>query len=434
MRPTLERTETPGLTPAASLELSARLNDPSWLAALRARAAALAAHLPMPAPVERPWKYLDISQLSLDGYRPAVDAGDGPRDPAGFGAGLGDWAALLLQRNSETVFGESRSAITLADFAEAVGETGAVVERLLGAGVPPERSKLTALHYAFLRGGVLVNAGAEVEERRPVHIVRSLEAEGQLAAPHTLIVTGANSRVTVIEEYRSGEGDIVALPVVEIFPGPGAQVRYFALHRWGNGTRAFLEQRTVAEHDSALVSFALATGGSVVKSHLESSLVGRGASSELYGLALGSGSQHLDFYTLQDHIGPDTRSDLLFKSALYDRARAVYYGVTRVGNEARNADANQENRNLLLSGRAKADSDPVLEILTSNVIRASHGATAGPVDRDQLYYLETRGIAPKEAEALLVRGFLGEVLGRVQDVLLREALEALVEEKLEAIR
>ena len=156
-------------------------------------------------------------------------------------------------------------------------------------------------------------------------------------------------------------------------------------------------------------------GGEVVKAHLESTLQARGTASELLGRGYGTGKSHGDFYTLQDHIGPDTRSDLLYKSALRTQSRAVYYGSTRVGLGAKNADANQENRNLLLSKTARADSDPVLEILTSDVIRASHGATAGPVDQEQLYYMQARGIRHRDAEAMLVRAFLEAVLGRVPE-------------------
>ena len=147
---------------------------------------------------------------------------------------------------------------------------------------------------------------------------------------------------------------------------------------------------------------------------------------------MGVGKQHIDFFTLQDHIGADTRSDLLFKAALKDRARAAYYGLTRVGLEATNADANQQNRNLILSETAKADSDPVLEILTSNIIRCSHGATAGPVDQEQLFYLQARGIPYKAAEALLVRAFLGQVLDQVPGEDLREELATIIDRKLSA--
>jgi Fe-S cluster assembly protein SufD len=145
---------------------------------------------------------------------------------------------------------------------------------------------------------------------------------------------------------------------------------------------------------------------------------------------MGNEDQHIDFYTLQDHIGPDTRSDLIFKAALKDYSRAAYYGVTRVGVDAKNADANQQNRNLLLSDTAKADSDPVLEILTSDIIRCSHGATVGPVDQEQLYYLQTRGIPYHAAEALLVRAFLGQVLDHVGDEAVHDELEAVLDERL----
>jgi Fe-S cluster assembly protein SufD len=313
------------------------------------------------------------------------------------------------------------------------GAEGVLTEALavqLGSRVAPEQSALTALHYALLSGGILVFAEANAEIPEPVRITRRLDGERMIAAPHTLIVTGVNSRVSVIDDYQSSEGDNVALPVVEVAPGVGSDVKYTALHCWGADTQVFSEQRTITERDSALVSLSVVTGGKVVKSHIVSSLEGRGSSSEILGLSLGSDRQHADFYTLQDHIGPDTRSDLLIKSALQDQSRAVYYGLTRVGLGAKNADANQVNRNLLLSKAAKADSDPVLEILTNDVIRVSHGATAGPVDEEQLYYLETRGIPRPKAEDLLIWGFLGQVLDRVPNEELREELSEVLQEKL----
>jgi Fe-S cluster assembly protein SufD len=297
--------------------------------------------------------------------------------------------------------------------------------------VAPETDRLTALHYALLADGVLVNVPANAEVAEPIRLDRRVTRAG-LSTPHTLIVTGANSRVTVVQEYTSADDAVVALPVAEIIPGPGSQVSYYVIHNWGSRTKALLHQRFLGRADGAeFRNLHMVLGGEVVKGHLESTLEARGTASELLGVAYGTGSEHSDFYTLQDHIGPDTRSDLLYKSALRDSSRAVYYGQTRVGLHARNADANQENRNLLLSKTAKADSDPVLEILTSNIVRASHGATAGPVDQEQLYYLQARGIHQRDAEAMLVRAFLEAVLGRVPDNELRDDLAAKLEAKLE---
>lgn len=411
---------------AASESLGKALHDGQTMAALRAAAAESLERLSPPDPRrERPWKYMDMALLDLGRYAPGAGSGwTGNNDEIRGRFGLQECSgAFLAQLDGTTLLSRAADGVSISDFTEPLpGEH-------LGHAVVPD-NLLTAVHYAFLRGGVAVQVAANVEAPEPVRIVREYVGDGQLGTPHTLITTGPNSRVTVIEEYRSDEANILALPAVEIFPGPGSQVRYVALHRWGANTVVVAEQRTVTDRESELISISVVTGGKAVKSHITGSLEGRGSASEVLGLVLGADHEYADFYTLQDHVGADTRSDLLIKSALEEASQSVYYGLTRVGLGARNADANQENRALLLSKRAKADSDPVLEILTNDVIRVSHGATAGPVDEEQLYYLESRGIDRAAAEDLLVRAFLGQVLDRVPGEALRAELETVVEGKL----
>lgn len=389
---------------AESRALGEQMGDPAWLAHLRRRAAGLAASLLWPDSHElRPWKYYDASGIDFAAYPVSED---------------------------ESIAVEAGEGLTAVPFAFAEGAAASAVERYLGSAVGPGKDRFAALHYAFLRDGIVVHVPDGHEAAEPVRIVRTLTGS-QFATPHTLVVTGANSRVTIIEEYVSDGEDILAVPVVEVVPGPDSEVRHYTIHRWGPQTRVFLYQRMAGDAPGgAFQSLHLVLGGRVVKGQLESSLAGRGSSSELLGLAYGVGEEYVDFATIQDHIGPDTRSDLNFKAALKDHSRAVYYGLTRVGLEARNADANQENRNLLLSKTARADSDPVLEILTSNIVRASHGATAGPVDQEQLFYLQARGIPLAEAEALLVRAFLGSVTARVHDEGVRARLEEALDSKL----
>jgi Fe-S cluster assembly protein SufD len=173
-------------------------------------------------------------------------------------------------------------------------------------------------------------------------------------------------------------------------------------------------------------------GGWVQKWWVDALIKGAGAESQMFGVFFGTGTQHMDVITLQDHIGPHTTSDLLYKSVLKDRAVGAYYGLTRVGPEARGTAANQEDRNLLLSPKAKADADPVLEILTSDVIRCGHGASAGPVDQEQLFYLECRGLPRPEAEKLLVQGFLNQVLERIPLESVRLTVQRAIDEKLGA--
>jgi Fe-S cluster assembly protein SufD len=424
---------TAAFSTAASRELGDQLGDSPTVAALRAKAAQIAARKPWPdSYAERPWKYHDVSSLDTGAYTPAMDAVTRSADAMRSCPVTGEHAAVIAFENSEAVFMEdSPEGLDLVPLEALSERLGGLVDSHLGSAVDAAKNRLAALHYAFMRGGALVATKPNTEIKEPIRIVRRFVSGGQFAAPHTLIVTGENSHITVVEEYFSSNDDILVMPAVEVVPGPGSSVRYTAVHRWGANTRVYVEQRFLGARDAAFTGLELVTGGRVVKGHLESSLSGRGSSSELFGLFFGTGEQHIDFYTTQDHIGPDTRSDLLFKSALKDRSRSVYYGMTRVGLGAKNADANQENRNLLLSETAKADSDPVLEILTSDVIRVSHGATAGPVDEEQLYYLQTRGIPYDDAEALLVRAFLGQVLDRVPDEAIRDELAQVLESKLE---
>lgn len=413
------------LTPVASRALGAALGDGATVATLRARGAEALAVAAMPSPArDRPWKYVDAASLDLD----ALAAPSAPREtPAGDPLAPG---SLALRDGGVAARGAIPAGLTLAAF----GEAGEDALAGLGEAIAPDgdAGRLTALHYAFLRGGVVARTAADAEIAAPVRITREFTGDGALAAPHTLIATGANSRLTVVEEYRSDGGELVVAPAVEILAGPGSVVRYAALHRWGPRTRVFAEQRTVAERDAALIGLSFVTGGRLVKGGIVSTLAGRGSSSELYGLAVGRDDEQVDFHTLQDHVAPDTRSDLLFKAALGGRSRGVYYGVTRVGLGARRADAHQENRTLLLSRAARADSDPVLEILTNDVSRVSHGATAGPVDDEELFYIQSRGMTRAEAVGLLVRGFLGEPLDRGAPEALREELGALVDAKLRA--
>lgn len=412
------------LTTEASRTLGEALGDGAAVARLRASGAAALDTLAMPSPaLDRPWKYVDPAALDLDGFAPPGTASEAWDEalPAG---------ALLLRDGATAGRGPSIDGLTLADFAET---PDGALDRL-GEAVAFDGDQLTALHYAFLRGGVLIQTKANAEIAEPVRLTREYSEAGTLATPHTLIVAGVNSRLTVIEEYRSGDAPLAVLPAVELLIGPGAVVNYTSLHRWGARTRVFAEQRAITERDADVRSLSLVTGGRLVKSHITSSLEGRGSSSEMYGIAVGAGQEHVDFYTLQDHVAEDTRSDLLFKSALGEQSRAVYYGLTKVGLGARRADANQENRNLLLSRTAKADSDPVLEILTNDVTRVSHGATAGPVDEEELFYIQSRGLTREGAVGLLVRGFLGEPLDRsALREGVREELSGLVEAKLTAL-
>ena len=166
--------------------------------------------------------------------------------------------------------------------------------------------------------------------------------------------------------------------------------------------------------DARITTLLAGFGADFARTEHRVTLAGEGAEAKLLGAYFPNGEQHHELWTVQDHQAPHTASDLLYKGALGGAGRALYYGTIRVGPEARRTDAYQSNRNLLLSGDARVDTNPQLEIETNDV-RCTHGATVGQVDPSQLFYLMSRGIPRPEAERLLVAGFFTEVLSRFGD-------------------
>ena len=177
----------------------------------------------------------------------------------------------------------------------------------------------------------------------------------------------------------------------------------------------------------------LPISGKLFKHTIENSIVGEGANASIKGFALGGDDQHFDFVTIQDHIGKRSTSHVDIRSALGDSSRNVYYGITRVEESALDAEAEQSNRNLLLSSNAKADSDPVLEILTSHVIKCGHAATVGPLDHDAVYYLQSRGLSSKEATKLLVSGSFSETFSNMPFNDITDTLLSVINKKLEQL-
>ena len=289
-------------------------------------------------------------------------------------------------------------------------------------------SKFIAANGAQWAGGVFVHAprGGVFE----VPVVVDVRGTTGAIFPRILVVAERQSEVTVLVKNRSTDAPLLVAGVVEILADEDTHVKVLFDGDWGQNTVEFTTVRSRLGRAADVQVAALAIGGHLLKQHIEALIEGEGANSLIRGIALGDAEQHFDFVTLQDHIGAKTTSDVEIKSALAGASRSVYYGVTRVETSASGAAANQENRNLLLSDRAKADSDPVLEILTADVIRCGHGATVGPVDQEALFYLQSRGIDMRGSLKLLVGGFFQSVLGDSAFEALAEDMHERVERKI----
>jgi Fe-S cluster assembly protein SufD len=288
----------------------------------------------------------------------------------------------------------------------------------------------TVMHDAFLAGGAFIYVPDGVVVEQPIVVLHWSEGDGEASFPHTLVVLGERAEATVLDRFGSPETEHLSNAVVELLVGDASHLRYLALQEHGPRTWSLGFQRARVGRDATVRSSAVALGGDYARLRSEALLAGQSAESDQLAVYFGDNEQMLDFRTLQDHDAPWTNSNLLFKGAVEDEARSVYSGLVRLRKSAQKSVAHQTNRNLVLTEGAGAESIPNLEI-EANDVRCSHASTVGPIDDDQLYYLESRGIPPAEAERLIVLGFFDDVFARLPVSALTQRLRGTVIDKLE---
>jgi Fe-S cluster assembly protein SufD len=286
------------------------------------------------------------------------------------------------------------------------------------------------LAAAFSGDTVLsIPRGKHVES--PIVVTHTVHGNDEATFPRLVIDAGENSEVTVVERFVSdGAGAALVVPRLFVRAQQAARLTYLAINELDTTVWQLGHQQAVGERDSTTLLATVALGGEYARVRTDAKVVGQGASTRQVALYYADDTQMHDFRTLQDHVAPRTTSDLLFKGAVQDTARSVYTGLIRIGHEAKGSVAYQTNRNLTLSAGAWAESVPNLEIETNDV-KCSHASTIGPIDEDQRFYLESRGIPPKIAERLVVLGFFDEVLTQLPVGALAGELRAQVAAKLD---
>ncbi len=293
----------------------------------------------------------------------------------------------------------------------------------------PEDDKFAMENLARWEYGLLVRVPNGVELSKPLYV--QVTSNGGSLYWRMVVVAEEGARFTLIEDYSSAGPDTVAYTnaVVELYVGQNAKIEYVSLQNLSQETWHFGRHKAVLERDSELDWVIGGFGSKKGKVWIENDLAGEGATSRVTGAYFADGDQHLDYDTFQEHIAPNTESDFAFKGALRERATAVWRGMIRVEEGAQKTNAYQENRNLLLSDQAHADSIPGLEIM-ANDVRCTHGATLGRLDREELFYLMARGLSRAEAERMIVRGFFQDVLDRIELEPVREALGEALEARI----
>jgi Fe-S cluster assembly protein SufD len=424
-----------------SLDEILRLDDGGSVAS-RSQAFSRFEALPVPSPETEEWRYTDLRNFELDGFRPFkpepwTTTLDQVPDHVLQAAGeVGDRAGLAIQHNSSVISSHLDPGIDIhfESIDDALKDHAEITVPYLHQAVPADRTRFTALHAAFRTGGnfVLVRRGVKVEA--PLQALTYVDHDGLAVFPHTVLVLEEGAELTFIDRYVSPNLEqAFSNAVVELYVGPNAKLRYVSLQEWGSGMTHLSVQRAMVDRDAEVRTLAVTFGGSLSRAEAESILEGDGGFSEMLGVYFGDGDQHFDHRSIQDHVGSRTSSDLLYKGALKDHSRAIYSGNVIIRKGAHKCDAYQTNRNILLSEHAKADSIPNLEILSNDPVRCGHAASVGPVDEDVLFYLQTRGIAYPEAVRLVVTGFFQEVLDRVTIPEIRMGLEQSILDELATV-
>ena len=339
-------------------------------------------------------------------------------------AGVALVAAGVIQR-LEISREARRQGVTITDLHGAPAD---VVARL-GEAVPAAHGFVEALNAAAWRGGVLVAVPAGVRLAHPIRL-RFLAPERGVALPRLLVLVGRDASCEIIEGHGGGGDGAQVLGVTEVLVERGAEVRFDVVQRWEAGVVGHLTAYAQLAASSRFTMATAAFGGTLAKTDVGATLAGEGAISEIYGVAMGGEAQQFDQHTEHRHEASRTHSDLHTRVVLTDAARCAYTGLIRIASQAAGCEAYQENRNLLLSDDARAESIPELEISNPDV-RCTHGATVAPVDAEQLFYLGSRGLPRSQAQRLIVYGFLDQTLARLPHAT-RERLEAMVAARLHA--
>ncbi len=358
---------------------------------MRLAAAERAAAMALPSAELEVWRYSRIGELDLAAFTPAA----------------------------------VRTTVTGADSLPTLDL--AMVDQLVASITPHD--VFDELSAAFNRT-VAIGVPAGKVLRDPIIVTHHIAGDGVALYPRLLIHGGADSEFTVVERFESSDDTLaLVVPRLVVHASQAARISYLGVNLLGPRVWQLAHQQATGERDSNTLLATVALGGDYARVRTDARVVGQGATTKQIALYYADGTQMHDFRTLQDHIAPRTNSDLLFKGAVQDAAKSVYTGLIRIREEAKGSVAYQTNRNLTLSAGAWAESVPNLDIKTNDV-KCSHASSVGPIDEEQRFYLESRGISPDVAQRLVVLGFFDDVLAMLPVGDMRADLRRRVERKL----
>lgn len=412
-------------------EFASRLprNEPAALAQLRNRAISRFKESGFPSTDLESWRSTDISDIAQTPFKrvPSASANLSPVDVVPFSYVMCGELVFI-----DGHYAPSFSSIcdlpddaVLGNLNDAIRTDPDKVQTHLGGYAAIDENAFATLNTAFIKDGAFLYIPRGTVMKEPIHLLylSSESDEATVSYPRNLIVVAEDSQVTIIESYAGPErGSYLTCPVTEIVVGEGAEVEHYKIQHESIDSAHLATQHIYLSRNSKVVSQSMSFGGGFSRNDIRATLNGEGADCTLNGLYLTRGNQFVDNHITVEHTKPDCQSYQLYKGILEDRSRAVFNGLIHVHPDAQRTSAEQSNRNLLLSRNALVNSQPQLLIFADDV-KCTHGSTVGELDREALFYLQSRGIGLEEARSLLIYAFASEFIERIEFSPVRKDLE-----------
>ena len=412
---------------------------PTWLKQLRESAIRQFERMGFPTTRDERWRFTNLSALTkatFDRVRDCDDDLPSESDLALHGLDLAGAHRIVFVNGR---YAESLSRldgipknVIVSDLASAVKLATEPVVRYLARHAKADNNPFTALNTAFVTDGAFIYVPEDVVLETPIQVVYLASVPHQVMHPRSLIVIGNGAAATVVERYVGLIDDVYwTNTVCEVVVEENARLDIYRVQQESDQAYHTATSHAYQRRDSRYSLTTVAVGSALCRHDIEVKLDGTGAECHLYGLSQLSGRQHVDNHTTIDHVKPHCRSWEYFNGIYDQRSRGVFTGRIIVRPDAQGTDSKQTNNNLLLSERARADSQPQLEIYADDV-RCTHGATLGPIDEEALFYLQSRGLEVTEARNLLTYGFGVEILNQITIGDLRSELDELLQKRLAA--
>lgn len=365
--------------------------DAPWMAERRTRAAAELPGLTMPSTREEIWRYLELD------FDPRLDSA--PTTPLGVGE-----PDDIVEGWAGTVVSVVDGFVTTPDVALA-SSAPEPITTMRGTDL------FSTAHAALTPGAAWIDGRLLAE---PVLVdVQATSAASTFPGVHVDVPAGSDASVVVRMRSTTDEGSTV-VPTITGRVGANARLSLTIVQDWNYATNSLGRCIVTLERDAGLVLSEVGLGGSLGRLHLDVDFEGDGSHAAIYGAYFGEERQTLDYRYFMNHIGTNTRCDMFLKGAVEDQALSVFTGLIRIEETGQKTESFQTNRNLILTDGASAQSVPNLEIL-ANDVKCGHGSSVGPLDREQRYYLMSRGLTPERADRLQVHGFFEEVIAQIPD-------------------